>query len=155
QTAGFYELAGDAGLDPDVAKASLEGKEFIFDVQGHHVSPLAKWRNKSSPWASIFPSFPQAQCHSPGANKPGDIDCLTQSFYIKDIFLDSDTQIAVLSFVPATPHDEPLSMEEAAETRAIVEGLKGNHRLLLHGRVIPIVDAEYQGMSELQEKWGI
>jgi predicted TIM-barrel fold metal-dependent hydrolase len=154
-TAGFYEMPRDAGLDPDFAKASLEGQEFIFDVQGHHVSPLAKWRNKSSPWASMLSYLPQAQCHASGGNKPGDIDCLTQNVFIKDMFLDSDTQIAVLSFVPSTPHDEPLSMEEAAETRAIVESLKGNHRLLLHGRVIPILDADYQRMSELQERWGI
>ncbi len=36
---GFYQLADAAAIDPEIASAALDSKEFIFDVQGHFVNP--------------------------------------------------------------------------------------------------------------------
>src|SRR5262252_6728615 len=36
---GYYELPMAAALDADLAHAALGSKDFIFDVQGHFVSP--------------------------------------------------------------------------------------------------------------------
>ena len=55
------------------------------------------------------------------------------------MFLDSDTDMAVLTFTPTRYEDMPLSEDEAAATRELVDALDGNQRLLLHGRVMPTV----------------
>jgi hypothetical protein len=39
--------------------------------------------------------------------------------------------------VPSLEEDMPLSTEEAAVTKTIIDALDGTERLLVHGRVIP------------------
>ena len=70
--------------------------------------------------------------------------------FVKDVFLDSDTDIMVLSFVPSTREGEPLTIEEAAETRAIVEKMDGSKRLMLHGRVNPNQPGDLADMERLK-----
>ena len=70
--------------------------------------------------------------------------------FIKDVFMDSDTDLMVLSFVPSTREAEPVTIEAADAVRRIVEKLEGTHRLLLHGRVNPNQpgDLERHGRAE-------
>ena len=56
--------------------------------------------------------------------------CLGSDAFVKDVFLDSDTDLMVLSFVPSTRKGEPLTIEEAAATARIVEKMQGTHRML-------------------------
>ena len=58
----------------------------------------------------------------------GAIECFSAEHFIREIFLDSDTDMAVLSVVPAAPEDNPLSTEEAAVTRIMVESIQGHHQ---------------------------
>jgi predicted TIM-barrel fold metal-dependent hydrolase len=81
--------------------------------------------------------------------------CLGPEEFVKDVFLDSDTDMMVLSFVPSTREAEPLTIKEADAVRRIVERLEGTHRLLIHGRVNPNQAGDLEGMDELKEKWGI
>ena len=71
------------------------------------------------------------------------------------MFLDSDTDLVVLSFVPSTRKGEPLTIEEAAATAAIVERMEGTHRMLLHGRVNPNQEGDLDGMDELVSRYRI
>ncbi len=57
----------------------------------------------------------------------------------------------VLSFVPSTREGEPLTIEEAAAAREIVDQLEGTHRLILHGRVNPNQPGDLEDMDELAE----
>jgi len=75
--------------------------------------------------------------------------------FIKDVFLDSDTDLMVLSFVPSTRDAEPVTIQAADEVRRIVDKLQGTHRLLLHGRVNPNQPGDLEGMDELAQKWGV
>jgi predicted TIM-barrel fold metal-dependent hydrolase len=75
--------------------------------------------------------------------------------FIKDVFLDSDTDMMVLSFVPSARDAEPVTIQAADAVRRIVERLEGTHRLLLHGRVNPNQAGDLEGMDELKEKWGV
>ena len=75
--------------------------------------------------------------------------------FIKDVFLDSDTDLMVLSFVPSTRDAEPVTIQAADEVRRIVDKLEGTHRLLLHGRVNPNQPGDLEGMDELAQKWGV
>src|SRR5690606_30624210 len=75
--------------------------------------------------------------------------------FIREVFLDSDTVMAVLSAVPAAPGDDPLTLEDAAATRATVDALQGSHRLLIHGLVRPNFPGEIDAMAMQKEKYGI
>ena len=74
------------------------------------------------------------------AAKPGArsyLHCLGPEEFVKDVFLDSDTDMMVLSFVPSRRDAEPLTIEAADAVRRIVDRLEGTHRLMVHGRVNP------------------
>lgn len=131
-TGGRFELPADAAFETAAADA-LAGDEFIFDVQTHMVDPAGKWREQGGEmWEQILARFPQGSC---GDDDP--VDCFSAEHFMKEVFLDSDTDMAVLSFVPALPEDNPLSLEEAERTRILVERMEGAHRLLLHAMVVP------------------
>lgn len=113
RTGGFFQLSPEAALEPELAAAELGKREFIFDVQGHFVNPDGAWLNGVPAAARPFSTFEGAQCAL--ADAPGDrayLQCLGPDAFIKDVFLDSDTDIMVLSFVPSTREGEPLTIEK-------------------------------------------
>ena len=59
---GSYQVPGEAALDPQLASASLEGREFIFDVQGHYVNPEGAWLQKVPEGAKPLSFAPKAGC---------------------------------------------------------------------------------------------
>ena len=86
------------------------------------------------------------------------IDCYAADQFIKDIFLDSDTDMAVLSFMPGMPDDNPLTIEEAARARQLIDALDGQHRLLLHAMVVPNAAPgarEFERMARAASEWKI
>jgi predicted TIM-barrel fold metal-dependent hydrolase len=137
---GVFDVSPEAAFDVELAAAQLEGREFIFDVQGHYLPPnLAR---------TLKP-----QCRE-------DHDLLGRDYmrcdnFIKDVFLDSDTDMMALSFIPSKRANEPLSIEEANATREMVDRLEGHHRLLLHGRCNPNQPGDLDSMDELAKKWGV
>ncbi len=152
---GFFDVIDEAALEP-AAAAQVEGGEFIFDVQGHYVNPEGDWLSRIPPGARPYAGMEKASCDA--ANSGGDrgyLGCLGQSEFIKDIFLDSDTDIMVLSFVPSTRETEPVTIEDADRTREIVAELEGSKRLMIHGRVNPNQEGDLDAMDELAERWDI
>ncbi|MBI3952056.1 MAG: amidohydrolase family protein [Acidobacteria bacterium] len=142
---GVFDVNPIMELDLAAAVHQLAGDEFIFDIQTHHVNPA-----KSS--SNFVRFFPQANC-----GEPNPVDCFNVEHYIKEVFMDSDTSMAVLSAVPAVPGNDPLSTEEAAATRALVEMTSGSLRLQIHGLVVPNIQTEAQldGMQRLVEQYQI
>ena len=151
-----FDVPSEAALDMQIARSTLDTGEFIFDVQGHFVNPTGAWTKTLPFGVEPFRSFAQnKQCDALG--KPGRayMDCLNGEAFIKDVFLDSDTDLCVLSFVPSTRAGEPLTIEEAAATASIVERMQGTHRLLLHGRVNPNQAGDVEAMDMLASKYRI
>lgn len=132
-TGGGFVLPREAPLETAAAESALAGREFVFDVQTHMVDPTGKWRqNRGKYWQQVLADFPQGAC---GERDP--VDCFSAERYVKHVFLDSDTELAVLSFVPELPESNPLSLEEAERVRVLVERLGGAKRLFLHAMVVP------------------
>lgn len=157
RTGGFFDLPAQAALEPALAKEGVDGRgEFIFDVQGHFVDPNGAWLSKLAPGAKPLNQMPKTGCAF--ASEPGAysyLRCLGPDEFIKDVFLDSDTDMMVLSFVPSRPNAEPLTIQTADAVRRIVDRMEGTHRLLLHGRVNPNQPEDLQAMDELKERWGV
>jgi predicted TIM-barrel fold metal-dependent hydrolase len=148
---GFFDIAQDAKTDARLAAEQLGKREFIFDVQGHFVNPTGAWTRRLPPGAKPL-QFPSTTCDL--AKLPGErsyLNCIGPDQFVKDVFLDSDTDLMVLSFGPSTREDEPLTIEEAAATRDIVDKLEGSRRLMLHGRVNPNQPGDVEDMERLKE----
>jgi hypothetical protein len=61
--------------------------------------------------------------------------------------MDSDTAMGVLSHVPGGLDTNPLDFEAAGATRTAASALDGTERLLLHGRCMPTLPGEIDGMD--------
>jgi predicted TIM-barrel fold metal-dependent hydrolase len=154
RSGGFFELEADSALNLQLAQARTGGKgEFIFDVQGHFVDPSGAWV-KNAP-ADAFKWSPKASCTLGREGGRSYLNCLGPDEFVKDVFLDSDTDMMVLSFVPSTREGEPVTIQAADAVRRIVERLQGTHRLLLHGRVNPNQPGDLETMDELASRWGV
>jgi len=71
-------------------------------------------------------------------NREISADELHRENYIKEIFLDSQTDVAVVSGLPRmTAGSDPISPEELARTRNAVNDLTGSRRVLCHGVLSP------------------
>ncbi len=151
---GYFDLPAVAATEPAAAAATLETGEFIFDVQGHYVDPTEAWL-KVAP-ESAFSWAPKAGCALADGKTPrSHLACLSSEEFVKDVFLDSDTDMMVLSFVPSRRDASPLEIESADNVRRIVDRLEGNHRLMIHGRVNPNQPGDLEDMPRLKEKFGV
>ena len=153
---GFFDLEAEAALEPQLAAARLGDGEFIFDVQGHFVDPTGAWLRGEPANAEPFKWSPKAACalgKEPGARSY--LRCLGPEEFVKDVFLDSDTDLMVLSFVPSRRDDEPVTIQAADAVRRIVDRLDGTHRLLVHGRVNPNQPGDVEAMDELAQRWRV
>ncbi|MBH36104.1 MAG: amidohydrolase, partial [Dehalococcoidia bacterium] len=122
---GFFDVRDESAIDNHSANAQVGGNEFIFDVQGHYVNPEGDWLSRIPSSARPYAGMEKAACEAAnsGASRAY-LNCLSESEFIKDIFLDSDTDIMVLSFVPSTRENEPVTIEDADQTRRIVAELE-------------------------------
>jgi predicted TIM-barrel fold metal-dependent hydrolase len=128
---GSYQVPKEAALDPEVADAALKGDEFIFDVQTHHVSTEREWwSSKTANLSGFLQTTPQARCGSSPY-----LECFDRDHYLKEVFLDSDTDLAVVSALWGTPEMNAILPEEAVKTRERFEKMEGSPRLFLHGVV--------------------
>ena len=60
--------------------------------------------------------------------------------YLKEIYLDSDTDVALLSTVPFEDRPWLLSNEQMMLSRDLVNGISGSRRLLIHSAFTPGID---------------
>lgn len=149
---GRFEMPAEASLDEDAALSALGGEEFIFDVQGHYVNPNGAWLKNLPDTARPLSGF-STECsqEAKAADQDGRgyLQCFGAEEFIKDVFMDSDTDMMVLSFVPSTRDSEPLTIEEADETRRIIDAMEGDHRMMLHGRTNPNQEGDLEDMDRL------
>jgi uncharacterized protein len=151
---GGYQVPKEAGHDQAAAQEALGGGgELIFDVQTHHVAADRRWweAKKVPTLGDFLASTPKAQACAPEWAR-----CFSRDVFIKDIFLDSDTHMGVLSSLWGSPEINAIHEDEAALTRDRMAMMKGAPRLRIHGTVLPILYPVAQireQMQELLEKW--
>ena len=128
---GRYAVAPESALDKAVADRALTGREFIFDVQTHAVSADRPWWDIPRPSLGDFlKTTPRANCGASHWSR-----CFTDDVLIKEVFLHSDTSLAVLSALWGYP--SPIHVDEAARTRDQIAKLQGRRRLRIHGGLQP------------------
>jgi hypothetical protein len=109
--------------------------EFIFDVHTHHVMPHLPWRRTAPDTLQLILDMIPPDCT---ASDP--LTCVDRSAYLHDVFLASDTTVALLSDVPSTGQsDDPIPFADAEGTRQLAASLArdGASRLLLQNVLAP------------------
>jgi hypothetical protein len=123
--------------DTAACEHALAGSEFIFDVHTHHVVPNGPWVQNSPETASLVLSM-----LPPGCTDTPQLDCVDRANYLHDLFLASDTTVAVLTDVPNSgPSSAPIPFSDALSTQEITAGLSsgGASRVLVENIIAPNV----------------
>ncbi|MEQ9319266.1 MAG: amidohydrolase family protein [Polyangiaceae bacterium] len=145
--AGGYGVGGDM-MDPDEQCEVVEGHEFIFDVQTHHVNPDGAWRRNNPGLESLLTFLPQGSCD----DSMDPIGCYDIDHYLREMFVNSDTSVAVLSALPGPTQANGLEPDEMAATMEMVNTLADSKRSVIHAIVHPENGmSELDGMQQLAE----
>ena len=131
----------DPGTGQEYQLNNLPG-EFIFDIQSHHVDSGGMWRITNPGMEAFFAvAWPQASPIPGYGQSSGEVDpieYLSQYYYVKELFLESSTNVTVLSSVPSSQELNPLPTNKAAETVALINGqLANSTRTVMHAFVMP------------------
>ena len=132
----------------EACEQMLGGTEFIFDVHTHHVVPDGPWRDAAPRIEDMILGLVPAGC-----NEADPLRCLDRTAYLHDMFLASDTTIALLSDVPNSgPLDAPVPWQEKRETRQLADALTvaGHPRVLLHDVIAPNFGDLGQRLAEME-----
>lgn len=128
-----YKVSEDEALDP---AAYLEGRpknQFIFDAQTHHVKDSIKGPAMFRTMTAKAGLNPDLAGIAPGP------DTLHRANFVKEIFFDSDTVMAIMTgAVIGPPKHHALPTPDMVETRNLVNKAAGSQRMLSHGLADPM-----------------
>jgi hypothetical protein len=111
--------------------------EFIFDVHTHHVMPDGPWRRTAPATVGLVEGMLPYGCQSADP-----LTCVDRAAYLHDLFLTSDTTVAMLTDVPSSgPADAPVPFTAAQGTVQALGLLTsgGAPRVLLQKVIAPNV----------------
>src|SRR5205807_2734372 len=111
-------------------------EQFIFDVQTHHVDVSHKWYDSTPDGQAVLRFFRMLRPSSKSTED--NLEQLNRAHYVKEVFLDSDTVMAVISGVPSREWDKnPLPPDQMVGTRKYVNDIAQSRRVLWHGLLRP------------------
>jgi predicted TIM-barrel fold metal-dependent hydrolase len=146
-----FEVAMDEARDPDAAAARAAGYagQRIFDDQTHfnrddllNPEPIEVGKFAAKHWNPAMLD---------------DMGIVHERFqlenFLKEVYLDSDTNVALLSTVPFEDRPWLLSNEQMALTRDLVNGIAGSRRMLIHSAFTPGIDGWLDDVDEAIERF--
>ncbi len=113
---------------------------FVFDVQTHHVDPRRNAPTPDQEFLDYLVAVREygAKFNPKLAGHKASIEELYRLNFIKEVFLDSETAVAVVSGLPQmTRETYIIRPEEIVKTRADVNALSGSRRVVAHGTMSP------------------
>ncbi len=131
---GSYHVPSPEDL-PACEHALGSRREFIVDVHTHHVMPSLPWHRTAPDTLRLVLDMVPADCT---ASNP--LTCVDRSAYLHDVFLASDTTVALLSDLPSTGEsNDALPFDDAEGTRQMIASLSrsGASRLLMQNVLAP------------------
>ena len=149
----FYKVPPEAALDKEAADAALGGDQIIIDIQTHYVS--------DRPALAAFTEYLYHLADSVVPDRFKGLDKLVKTQnqagysladFLRCIFLESETAIAVLTSGPGAEGKDEMRVLNNAEmlgTRELIDRLAGTGRLINHSSVHPNVDGEI----DLMDQW--
>jgi len=145
-----YNVPEEAVFEQAAADESLGGTDLVIDVQTHFMADREYLRKRAA--KSLIPSY-----RALGPDWWSGLDGLT--FYgfddfLRCIFLESDTAVAVLTAQPADDEGGHfLTNDEMAIAREVVDRFAGTGRLLNHTVVHPTERGALDNMERWRDKF--
>src|SRR4051812_26188068 len=140
-----FEVEAVEVEDPLAFREKWPKDQFIFDVQTHHVDVSRKWYDNTATGRGVKTFFEMLRPEA--ATREQAMELLNRAHYVKEVFGDSDTVMAVISGVPSRDWDKnPLPPDQMVATRQFVNDLADSRRVLSHGLLRPNL-----GKPELEE----
>lgn len=149
----YFEADQGEALDQDAAAARARryAGQFIFDAQTHHVranygweylTNMRRWTQGQNPWSSTW---------NPAVlDIPAELENYKFDAYIKDMFFDSDTKLAILTgFTSETPSLMPLNSDEIVQSRNLINRMARSKRVFAQGLFWPGYPGNLDEMDRL------
>ena len=147
----MFEVTAEETRDPSAAaeRAAAYANQRIFDDQTHfnrddlrHPEPIEVGEFAAKHWNPAM------------LDEMGIIHERFQlENFLKEVYLDSDTNVALLSTVPFEDRPWLLSNEQMALTRDLVNGIAGSRRMLVHSAFTPGIDGWLDAVDEAIERF--
>src|SRR5687767_3802884 len=98
-----YDVEADEPENPAKVREKWPKDQFIFDVQTHHVDVSREWYDDSREgrWMKEF-----VRRLRPSPSLEESTERLNRDHYVKEVFFDSDTVMAIISGVPTREWDK-------------------------------------------------
>lgn len=135
----FFQVEAAELFEP-VAVAENKARFFIFDVQTHHVAmPNQAPRADPEFLKAVVGMRDLARRMNPALKEQeARIEDAYLENYIKEVFLDSDTDVVALSALPGTSEEtDVLTPEVIYKTRTWINELTSSPRVISHGYFSP------------------
>src|SRR5437868_6182706 len=121
--------------DIEACEHALGGNgEFVVDVHTHHVMPDGPWTKNAPDTVGLVLGM------VPACGASNRLECASRAAYLHDLFLGSDTTVAMLSDVPNSgPADAPVPFLDQLGTQQLAAQLThgGAARVLVHNVIAP------------------
>jgi uncharacterized protein len=146
-----YDVSASEIEDQKAFEEKWPKDQFIFDIQTHHVDVAKKWYDDTPQGRATVRFFQMLRPLAGSVEKS--LELLNRAHYVKEVFGDSDTVMAVISGVPTREWDKnPLPPDQMVATRKYVNDLAGSQRVLSHGLLRPNLGAKEFDEMERQVK---
>ena len=148
QPDGGFCIPHEATLDCEMAETLLGGEEFIFDLQTHHV-------NEGQSGFVLSPCQINGMPGHVGDMQMSGNPCAYPDNCVEQIFLDSDTTVAVLSGLPSrvsttTGDLTGFSNQDMVDSRNRINMAAASQRMVNHCQVGP--DSAWDTVAAMMER---
>jgi predicted TIM-barrel fold metal-dependent hydrolase len=145
-----YEVDPIEALDPAAFEERWPKNEFIFDNQTHHIDIESGWFEKTEAGKQAFNFLRRFRPNQ--KTTAGILEALNETNYVKELFFDSDTVMAIISGVPTEDWKENiLPPDKMVKTRNDINAWAGSQRMLSHGLLRPNMTSAKE-MEEMERQ---
>jgi uncharacterized protein len=148
----IFDVSYAEASTPEMAeeRAKAHSKQFIMDGHSHFLRDDTRLMG----FVAGREAVGKAGWNSDLSKKTQTIDDLKFNNYFKEIYLDSDTKVVLLSNAPSDiPEDWFLTNDMVFKTRDEVNKKAGNRRMLAHYTIVPGQKGWMEGIEEAITTW--
>ncbi len=134
----FFDVLDAEAAEPQAVQERKGDIPFIFDVQTHYVSSSFDQPEWKKGLLELRRLAREMGVNPKLAGDTGTMADLSWENFIKEVFLDSDTSIALISTPPGPyPWESVVPPKEMTHIRDEINRLTASQRMLAHGLVMP------------------
>jgi predicted TIM-barrel fold metal-dependent hydrolase len=145
----FFQVPSEAAVDQAAADEAFQGSDVVIDVHTHYMAERDELFRRNTWQMSSFRRM------RPDWWKGLDgLEFYSLAEYIRCVFLESETAVAVLTSPPADGAGVAfLTNDELAGTRELIDRFAGTGRLLNHLSVHPTDPVEIERLEEWRDRF--